>query len=97
MSCNTNITFVSEITPETIDQYKIYRKDPQINSFNNKAVNSDENTKVVCKGIKSDTVNFELKTLTNIFNRAIKWGYLKENPVKEVKKCVDFCRKGLEG
>jgi len=86
LQTNTNITFVSEVTPETIDQYKIYRKDPQSNSFNNKAVNSNENTKVVCKAVKSNTVNFELKTLTNIFNRAIKWGYLKENPVKEVKR-----------
>ena len=86
LQTNTNITFVSEITPEKIDQYKIYRKDPQINSFNNKTVNSDENGKAACKEVKSNTVNFELKTLTNIFNRAIKWGYLKENPVKEVKR-----------
>ncbi len=76
----TSITFLSEITPETIDQYKIYLVNNQDNS------SLDEKIKTTPTGIKPETVNFELKTLTNIFNRAIKWGYLKENPVKDVKR-----------
>ncbi len=70
-----NITFLSEITTELIDQYKIYRKTPQ-----------SRNSRVPTKGITAETVNYELKTLTNIFNRAISWGYLTDNPIKNVTR-----------
>ncbi len=86
LDANTGITFLSEITPETIEQYKIYRKDPDSNSFNNRPAKSGKDTKPTLKRVTPDTINFELKTLTNIFNRAINWGYLTENPVREVKK-----------
>lgn len=80
LETKTSITFLSEITPETIDQYKTYR----VNTQNNSSL--DEKLRTMSTGIKPETVNFELKTLTNVFNRAIKWGYLKENPVKDVKR-----------
>jgi integrase len=36
--------------------------------------------------IKPATVNKELTALKHIFNKAIQWGYQKENPVTQVKK-----------
>ena len=86
LNAKANITFLSEITPETIEQYKIWRRDPESNFSNARSACADDNTKATPKQVTPDTVNFELKTLTNIFNRAIKWGYLTENPVTEVKK-----------
>lgn len=35
--------------------------------------------------VKPATVNRELATLKNMFTMAIKWGYIKTNPAKEVK------------
>ena len=36
-------------------------------------------------GAKSNTVNMELQTLRTIFNKAIDWGFVKENPTKGVQ------------
>jgi len=60
------------------------------------------------KGARSHTINFEIRTLKLVFNLVIKWGYLKENPTKEVAKLkvndskppryltVEECRRLLE-
>jgi len=82
----TNITCISEIGSETIEQYKSNRKSSWINP-NGRPVDSEEDkTKYTRKGIRAYTVNFELKTLNSLFNLAIRWGYLKENPVKGVRR-----------
>jgi len=86
LKAHTNITCVSEITTEIIDKYKVYRRDSWV-SPNGRLIKSDEDIKEhTRKGIKANTVNFELKTFNSLFNLAIKWGYLKENPVKGVKR-----------
>jgi site-specific recombinase XerD len=36
------------------------------------------------KGARAHTINFEIGTLRAVFNMAIKWDYLKENPTKGV-------------
>ena len=43
--------------------------------------------------IKSATVNKELTALKHVFNKAIQWGYQKENPVTQVKKMKVIQRK----
>lgn len=78
LETKTRIISVSQITPETIDHYKIHRRGIEGNSFDSNSAKPDD---IAANGVKPETVNFELKTLTNIFNCAIKWGYLKENPV----------------
>ena len=62
---------LTHLSPRLFEDYKIYRRKVPLN-----------------KGIlaKTNTVNMELKTLRTIFNYAIKWGYLKENPTKGVSK-----------
>ncbi|MCK5127300.1 MAG: site-specific integrase [candidate division Zixibacteria bacterium] len=75
----TRIICLSEITPETIEKYKIFRR----GNSNGQLVKSGEEKNT---GLKARTVNFELKTLNNLFNRAIEWGYLKDNPVIKIQK-----------
>lgn len=86
IGAKSSITFLSEITIETIDQYKIYRRAPQGMSAGNGSASLSENSRTSSKVIAAETVNYELKTLTNVFNRAISWGYLKDNPIKNVKR-----------
>ncbi len=93
---HTNITCISEITQEIIEKYKVYRRDSRINA-NGKPVETDGkingNSR---KGVKAHTINFELKTLNNIFNLAIQWSYLKDNPVNGVKRLKVDDTKRLE-
>lgn len=66
----TKITFISELTTEHIDRYKIFRR----------------KTKKDTRVVSSNTINFELDTIRLIFNQAIKWDYLKNNPTKGITR-----------
>ncbi len=82
----SEIAFLSQITPETIDRYKVWRKDAWVNP-NGDQIESQKDIKAhTRKGARAHTINFEVGTLRTIFNLAIKWDYLKENPTKGVKK-----------
>lgn len=83
---NTNAVCISQVSTEVVDRYKVFRKDAWTNP-NGSPVESDEDVKdYTRKGARAHTINFEIGTLKTIFNLAIKWGYLKENPTNEVKK-----------
>jgi site-specific recombinase XerD len=83
---HTTAGFLSDITSELIDQYKALRRDSPINP-NGLPVKLDLDANSSARhGARAHTVNFEVSTLGTIFNLAIKWGYLKENPVRAVKK-----------
>ena len=86
--------FLSQITPEVIDQYKVHRKTVWINP-NGSQVETKEGIKGhTRKGARAHTINFEIGTLRTIFYLAMKWGYLKENPTKLVKRLkVDDSKK----
>ena len=103
-----NVTFLSEITSEVIDRYKVYRKDAWVNP-NGQPVESDDDVNGhTRKGARAHTINFEIGALKTIFNLAIKWGHLKENPTQGVGKLkvndskpprfltVEECRRFLE-
>jgi len=80
------ITFMSEVTTEVVDQYKVYRKSSLVNP-NGHPVETDEDIEEYTrKGARANTINFEIAALKTIFNVAIKWDYLKDNPTKGVKK-----------
>ena len=80
-----DIGFLSQVTPKTLDQYKIFRKDSWVNP-NGKLVESDNDVNGhTRKGARAHTINFEIGALKTMFNLAIKWGYLKENPTTNVK------------
>ncbi len=81
-----NVTFLSEVTSETIDRYKIYRKDAWVNP-NGQSVESDKQVNGhTRKGARAHTINFEVGVLKTAFFLAVKWGHLTENPTKGVKK-----------
>ena len=83
---SANITFISEVTQRVIDNYKVYRKEMKV-SANGKSSNSEKGPMESYRlGPKSNTINFELDTLRMLFNLAIKWGYIKENPTKGITR-----------
>jgi site-specific recombinase XerD len=102
------LAFLSQITAKEIDDYKMFRKGEWVNP-NGDRVDSDEDvTGFTRKGAKAYTINFEIKTLNFLFNLAIKWGYLKDNPTREITRLkvndakaprfltIDECRRLLE-
>lgn len=76
----SDIILLSQLTPEIIEGYKAFRRDEWINP-NGKSPDS-ENAR---KGARARTVNLELEGLKTMLNLAVKWDYLKENPMKHVK------------
>lgn len=102
------LTFLSEITTEVIDQYKVFRKDSWVNPNGQPVETDDDVTEYTRKGARAHTINFEVGVLKTIFYLAIKWDYLKENPTKGVRKLkvndtepvrfltVEECKKLLE-
>jgi len=62
---------LSQLNPRLFEEYKIFRREQPLHK------------KIVAK---TNTVNMEVKTLRTIFNYAIKWEYLKENPTKGVNR-----------
>ena len=77
---------LSQIKAKEVDEYKVFRKGEWVNP-NGDPIESDENiTEYTRKGARAHTINFEVGTLRTIFNIAIKWSYLKDNPAKGVVK-----------
>lgn len=81
-----NVTFLSEVTTEVIDRYKVYRKEAWVNPNGDPVSAEDDIGKHTRKGARAHTINFEIGVLKSIFNLAIKWGYLKENPTTGITK-----------
>ncbi len=82
----SDVGFLSQVTPEVIDQYKVYRKSSWVNP-NGSEVECDEDIKdYTRKGARAHTINFEISALKTVLNLAIKWGYLRENPARGVSK-----------
>lgn len=80
-----DLVAVSQLTPEVIEGYKTFRRDEWVNP-NGKPVASEEDVKShTRKGARARTVNLEMDGLKTMFNLAIRWGYLRENPVGQVK------------
>ncbi len=77
------VTFMSEISAEVIDKYKIYRKDCWVNPNGQPVTEVNGHTR---KGARSHTINFEIGTLRTILNLAIKWGYITDNPTRQVTR-----------
>lgn len=81
-----NVTFLSEVSTALIDRFKVYRKSSWTNG-NGRPVRSEEDASASTrKGARAHTINFEIDTLRLLFNLAIKWDYLKENPTKGVTR-----------
>ena len=78
--------FLSQVSTEVVDRYKVARKEALVNP-NGSEIESEDDIKVYTrKGARAHTINFEVGVLKTIFNVAIKWGYLRDNPTKGVQK-----------
>lgn len=75
-----NIAMLSQLKPEVIEGYKSFRREEWINP-NGKSLDSNN----IRKGARARTVNLELEAIKTMLNLAIKWDYLKSNPMKHVK------------
>ncbi len=75
-----DVVKLSQLTPEVIEGYKAFRRDEWINP-NGKSPSVDNGR----KGARARTVNLELEGIKTMLNLAIKWDYLKDNPMKKVK------------
>jgi integrase len=80
------ITFLSQINAKLIDQYKIYRKNELVNPNGKPVMDGDRVSPLTQKGVKAHTINTDLKVLSTMFNLAVKWEYLKENPARKVTR-----------
>ncbi len=80
------IVFVSQITPALIDRYAVYRKSSWVNPNGDPITSDDDVTVHTRQGARAHTINFEVGTLRTMLNMAIKWGFLRDNPTRQVVK-----------
>jgi len=80
-----DIIAVSQLTTEVIDGYKTYRKDSLVTPNGKLTMSNDNIQGNGQKGPRARTINLELDGIKTMLNLAIRWGYLKENPMKQVK------------
>lgn len=78
------IKYLSQISAQTVEEYKIWRKSVPV-SKNGHPVGRVKKSSINT-GAKSYTINFELMTLKTVFNLAVKWNYLSVNPASGIKK-----------
>jgi integrase len=80
------VGFLSQVTTEVIDRYKVTRKEALVNPNGSDVQSEDDIKAYTRKGARAHTINFEVSVLRTVFNIAVKWGYLRDNPTKGVKK-----------
>lgn len=79
------IRTLSDLKPKLFDDYKTWRRTQYVMPNGQPIPEREPMPKSAKFGAKSNTVNMEVKVLRTIFNQGIRWGYLKENPTKDVK------------
>jgi len=84
LEAKPEVTLLSQVQGREIDEYKVFRKGEWVNPNGDPVESNDDITEYTRKGARAHTINFELSTLRTIFYIALKWGYLKDNPVKGV-------------
>jgi len=81
-----DIVFISQIDVKLLDEFKTFRKKEWVNPNGDQVETEDDVTLHTRKGARAHTINFEIGVLKTMFNLAIKWGYLRENPAQKVTK-----------
>ncbi len=80
-----HIVAVSQLTPEIMEAYKTFRRVSRMNPNGKPVKGGTSVTSRTRVGVRARTVNFELDALKVMFNLAIRWGYLRDNPLRLVK------------
>ncbi len=83
--CKEHICYLHQITPETIEKYKWFRRDTITTRNGDPVEKTRTNSPNLKKGARKKTINFELSALRTMFYVAKRWKKINENPVKEVK------------
>ncbi len=76
---------LQQLRPERFAQYVAWRRGGN-GAFPGKSGNNG-------KPAKAKTVNTEMNMLATMFNKAIDWGYLSQNPTKSLKRLKEDDRK----
>ncbi|MCH9025339.1 MAG: phage integrase SAM-like domain-containing protein, partial [candidate division Zixibacteria bacterium] len=79
-----SVIALSQLTTEVIDGYKTYRKDSLVTPNGKFTMSNDNIQGNDQKGPRTRTINLELDGIKTMLNLAIRWCYLKENPMKQV-------------
>ncbi len=74
--------YLYQITAQDVEHFKVERLKEHICKEKKKKINDEEKEP---KCISTSTVNRQLATLRNMFNKAVSWGKLESNPMKDVR------------
>lgn len=83
------IVAASQITAEVVEGFKAFRRDQWVNPNGSRVDNDDDVTESTRRGARSRTVNLEVDGIKYMLNMAIRWGFLRENPVSLVRSLKD--------
>ncbi len=76
---------VSQLNEGIIEQYKSFRRNTYTNPNGYKVKSKKDIKKATRKGARSRTINMEVGGIKYMLNLAVRWNYIKENPIKGVK------------
>lgn len=79
------VVMLSQLTPQVVEGYKSFRRSALIKPNGSKVAEGSEGKPGVQKGARARTVNLEVDGVKSMLNLAVKWDYLKSNPLKVVK------------
>lgn len=79
------VVSIVQLTSEVMDGYKSYRRSAWVNPNGQPVKSSADVATHTRKGARARTVNLEVDAVKAMLNQAIKWGYLRENPLRWVK------------
>lgn len=85
----TTIVAASQITAEVVEGFKAFRRNQWVNPNGSRVDDDEDVTEGTRRGARSRTVNLEVDGIKYMLNMAIRWGYLKENPVRQVRSLKD--------
>ena len=88
-----DVISISQLTAEIMEGYKSFRRNAWDNP-NGQPVKSElDVASHTRKGARARTVNLEIDAVKAMLNQGIKWGYLRENPLRWVKPLKEEDRK----
>ncbi len=90
-----DVMFVSQLTPEVIEGYKSYRRNAWVNPNGHEVKSETDVKEHTRKGARARTINLEVDGVKRILNLAVSWGYLKNNPLRQVRSLKEDDKKPL--
>ncbi len=90
-----DVNLLYQLNEEVMDGYKSFRKNSWVNP-NGQPVESEKDiTDHTRKGARARTINLEVDGVKAMLNMAIRWGYIKENPLRLTKPLKEDDKKPI--